>query len=85
LDSEITPAIPRTKTRDKPMTTETAVQAPKHPLYALTTSELSGYRAELEHALEGISESAPAAADLRQLLCDVLDEQDDRRRIASAR
>jgi hypothetical protein len=64
---------------------EPAVQAPKHPLYALTTSELSGYRQELEHAIEGISPAAPAAADLRRLLGDVLAEQADRRKIASAR
>jgi hypothetical protein len=58
-----------------------AVQAPKHPLYALTTSELSSYRTELEHEIQEISPDAPAAADLRRLLADVLDEQDDRDKI----
>ena len=47
------------------------VQAPKHPLYALTTSELSSYRQELEHEITGISPAAPAAADLCRLLDEV--------------
>jgi hypothetical protein len=28
-----------------------SVEKPKHPLYALTTRELSEYRGELEHAV----------------------------------
>jgi hypothetical protein len=60
------------------------VQAPKYPLYALTTSELSSYRSELEHEISGISPDAPAAADLHHLLNEVLEEQDDRLKIAKA-
>jgi hypothetical protein len=60
------------------------VQSPKHPLYALTTSELSSYRQELEHEITGISPEAPAAADLGRLLDEVLAEQEDRRKIAKA-
>jgi hypothetical protein len=58
-----------------------AVQAPKHPLHALTTYELRDYRRELEHAVERIAPGAPAAADLRRLLDDVLAEQEERQRI----
>ena len=67
------------------MTTQPAVQAPKHPLYQLTTSELDRYRRELEHEIQDVSPGAPAVADLSRLLGEVLSEQDDRRRIASAR
>jgi hypothetical protein len=67
------------------MTAEPAtIQPPKHPLYALTTSELSAYRAELEHEIREVSADAPAATDLRKLLADVLDEQDDRAKIRQA-
>jgi hypothetical protein len=61
-----------------------AVQAPKHPLHQLTTYELRDYRAELEHEIQGISPDAPAAADLRKLLDDVLREQEARRRLRRA-
>jgi hypothetical protein len=60
------------------------VTKPKHPLYALTTSELSRYRSELEHQISGVPESAPAAADLRRLLLDVIEEEADRVRLQRA-
>lgn len=58
--------------------------APKHPLYALTTGELSRYKTELEHEISGISPGAPATADLRRLLLDVLEEEEDRARLRRA-
>jgi hypothetical protein len=57
---------------------------PKHPLYALTTYELSAWRRELEHAIKGLSPDAPTRADLRRKLEEVLAEQADRRQIARA-
>lgn len=62
------------------MTADHAVEAPKHPLHALTTSELSRYRRELESAIRGISDDAPLQADLRTKLDAVLAEQADRER-----
>jgi hypothetical protein len=67
------------------MMTAQHVPTPKHPLYALTTSELSAYKAELEHEVQDVSPDAPAAADLRRLLDEVLREQEERARIARAR
>jgi hypothetical protein len=61
-----------------------AVQAPKHPLAQCTTFELRDYRAELEHEIQEVSPDAPAAADLRRLLDDVLREQEARRRLRRA-
>jgi hypothetical protein len=60
-----------------------SVEKPKHPLYALTTYELNGYRSELEHAVTASSADPRARADLRRRLDDVLAEQDDRARIAT--
>jgi hypothetical protein len=57
---------------------------PKHPVHALTTSELSAWRRELEHAIQGLSPDAPSRADLRRKLDEVLKEQADRRRIQQA-
>jgi hypothetical protein len=67
----------------EPMT----VQAPGHPMYALTTYELRDYRRELERAIGYYDKNHPAApvlADLRKALDDVLAEQESRARAASA-
>jgi hypothetical protein len=64
-----------------------AVDPPKHPLHALTTFELTGYRRELESAIAFYDKRhpvAPVLADLRRNLDAVLAEQDDRARLARA-
>ncbi|MGD0608107.1 MAG: hypothetical protein ABSA53_31530 [Streptosporangiaceae bacterium] len=58
-----------------------AARQPAHPVHALTTYELNGYRRELEHAIKGIAADAPVQADLRAKLDEVLAEQDDRARL----
>ncbi len=63
------------------------VDQPKHPLHALTTSELAGYRRQLEHAIAWFDRQdpvPPVRADLQAALDDVMTEQDDRARIARA-
>jgi hypothetical protein len=62
-----------------------AVAPPKHPLYALTTSELSEHRRQLERALahcDGMDPVPRARGDLRARLDDVIAEQDDRTKLA---
>jgi hypothetical protein len=67
------------------MPTEPAITGqPKHPVHALTTYELSAWRRELEHAIQGLSPDAPGRDDLRGKLDEVLAEQADRRRIQQA-
>jgi hypothetical protein len=65
-----------------------AVNPPKHPLYALTTSELRDYRARLESALGSFSVKNPVPP-ARDQLQDALDavpaEEEDRKRLADAR
>jgi hypothetical protein len=61
------------------------VQQPKHPLYALTTSELSHHRRHLENAIASYDRMDPvpqARGDLQARLDDVMAEQDDRTRLA---
>jgi hypothetical protein len=69
------------------MTTDPpAVEPPKHPLYALTTSELSEHRRQLELAIascDGMDRVPPARRDLQARLDDVIAEQDDRTRLAA--
>jgi hypothetical protein len=69
------------------MATDPATVAPpKHPLYALTTSELSGYRRQLESAIlcyDGMDPVPQARDDLQTKLDDVIVEQDDRVRLAA--
>jgi hypothetical protein len=65
------------------MPAEPAVQQPKHPVHSLTTYEISRYRRELEHAINGISPDAPVQADLKSRLDAVLAEQAERERIAT--
>jgi hypothetical protein len=60
---------------------QTAVPTPKHPLRALTTSELSAYKAELRDEIAHVPLAAAVAGFLRRLLDDVLLEEDERRRI----
>jgi hypothetical protein len=62
------------------------VQEPKHPLYALTTSELSAHRRQLENAIayyEGMDPVPQARGDLQARLDDVIAEQDDRTKLAA--
>jgi len=54
---------------------------PPHPLGALTTSELTRYQRQLEHA---INADAPIQADLRRKLGEVLAEQQSRTSIAAS-
>jgi hypothetical protein len=65
------------------MPTEPVTTEPKHPVHQLTTSELSRYRRELEHAAQGISPAAPVQTELRRRLDEVLAEQDERARMAN--
>jgi hypothetical protein len=67
-----------------PPTDPVTAAPPKHPLYALTTYELTNRRRELEHAIRGISPGAPVEAALRRALNAVLAEQEDRARLAHA-
>ena len=57
---------------------------PPHPLGALTTSELTRYLRQLEHAINGIAPDAPVQADLRRKLGEVLAEQQSRASIAAS-
>jgi DNA-binding transcriptional regulator/RsmH inhibitor MraZ len=60
------------------------VEPPEHPLYALTTYELSRYRRELEHTLKALPEHAAVRELLRGKLAEVLAEQESRVVIAEA-
>ena len=63
-----------------------AVAQPKHPLYALTTSELTEHRRQLENAIASYDEMDPvpqARGDLQARLDDVIAEQDDRTKLAA--
>jgi len=57
------------------------VESPQHPLHALTTFELRGYRRQLESAIAFFDKTdpvPPARDDLRARLDAVLAEQEDR-------
>lgn len=60
-----------------------SVEQPKHPLYALTTYELSEYRGKLECAVKEASADAQTRAALSRRLDEVLAEQEDRARPAA--
>lgn len=63
------------------------VEPPPHPMHALTTFELTGYRRQLESALASLGTRPPVPAardDLQARLNAVLAEQDDREKIARA-
>lgn len=81
--------VPTTAT--KPETTpagqRSKVDQPKHPLRALTTFELRNYRRQLENAITFFDKQDPAPPvrdDLQAALDNVLAEQDDRQKIATA-
>jgi hypothetical protein len=57
---------------------------PPHQLGALTTSELTRYLCQLEHAIDGIAAGAAIQADLRRKLGEVLAEQQSRASIAAS-
>jgi hypothetical protein len=64
-----------------------AVEKPKHPLPALTTYELTGYRRQLERAITFYGSQGPVPAiqaAMQARLDAVTAEQDDRARIARA-
>ena len=61
-----------------------SVPQPPHPVGALTTSELSRYRSELERALQAPPGQGPDCDLLQARLAEVLTEQDGRRRITGA-
>jgi hypothetical protein len=62
------------------------VESPQHPLHALTTFELRGYRRQLENAIAFFDKAdpvPPARDDLQARLDAVLAEQDDRAKLAA--
>jgi hypothetical protein len=62
------------------------VESPPHPLHALTTFELRGYRRQLESAIAFFDKAdpvPPARGDLQARLDEVRAEQDDRARLAA--
>ena len=61
-----------------------SVPQPPHPVGALTTSELSRYRSELERALQAPPGQGPDRNLLQARLAEVLTEQDARRRITGS-
>ena len=64
-----------------PPTDPVTVESPQHPLHALTTFELRGYRRQLESAIAfyGTTDPVPPArGDLQARLDEVLAEQEDR-------
>ena len=64
-----------------------SVNQPKHPLPAMTTYELRDYRRDLETAIAFFDRQTPVAPvrdRLQATLHDVIAEQDDRQRLASA-
>lgn len=65
----------------------TVVDQPEHPLHALTTFELTGYRRQLESAIAFLGATdpvPPGKAALEARLDDVIAEQEDRQRLADA-
>jgi hypothetical protein len=63
------------------------VDQPRHPLHALTTFELCGYRRQLENAIRFLDAQDPVPAirvDLQAALDGVIAEQDDRKKLADA-
>ena len=64
-----------------------SVNQPEHPLPAMTTYELRDYRRDLETAIAFFDRQTPvppARDRLQATLEDVIAEQDDRKRLASA-
>jgi hypothetical protein len=64
-----------------------SVDQPHHPMHALTTFELRGYRRQLEHAIAYFDRQQPVPAvraTLQAALDRVIAEQDDRKKPAGA-
>jgi hypothetical protein len=64
-----------------------SVNQPTHPLPAMTTYELRDYRRDLETAIAFFDHQTPVSPvrnRLQATLDDVIAEQDDRQRLASA-
>ncbi|MGH3182783.1 MAG: hypothetical protein ACRDOE_12885 [Streptosporangiaceae bacterium] len=57
---------------------------PPHPVPALTTSELTRYQRQLEHAITAITPEAPVQASLTRKLGEVLAEQQSRAALTAA-
>jgi len=75
--------MPATAAPDQPP----AVDQPRHPVHALTTYELTGYRRQLEQAIAYFDRQAPVPAvraGLQAALDGVIAEQDDREKLAHA-
>jgi hypothetical protein len=62
----------------------TTPQPPPHPVPALTSSELSAYRRQLEQAITATPADAPGQASLHRRLGEVLAEQHSRATITAA-
>ncbi len=62
--------------------TDSPVPEPPHPLGQLTTCELADYRRTLDTALRETPAASPAQDRLRQLLGEVITEQDQRAQAA---
>jgi len=63
------------------------VDQPRHPLHALTTFELCGYRRQLQTAIKFFDAQDPVPAvraDLQAALDGVIAEQDERKKLADA-
>ena len=58
------------------------VETPQHPTSQLTSSELSRYRRELEHAVKALPAHATVRAQLQSRLAEVLEEQQQRTQLA---
>jgi hypothetical protein len=68
-----------------PSSSQPATPEPPHAVGALTTSELSAYRKQLERALQDRTiGSAPIAGDLRDKLSEVVAEEAERERHRNA-
>jgi hypothetical protein len=63
----------------------TTPQPPPHPVPALTTSELSRYRRQLEAEITGTAPDTPAQDGLRRRLAEVLAEQQSRAALTTGR
>jgi hypothetical protein len=64
-----------------PSSYQPATPEPPHAVGALTTSELSAYRRQLERAIQDRTiGSAPIASDLRDKLSEVISEEAERAR-----
>jgi hypothetical protein len=57
------------------------IPRPPFALHALTTSELSAYKAELRAEIARVAPAAAVADELRRHLDNVLLEEDERRRL----